>query len=210
MMSMRHMSPARAGLLVCSGLLFALAGCAGEGEGGEEGPAVQVAADADPQQLMTELQSIQAELESIRQRAMQSPDLQAERDSLAGQLETEMEELDPETAPMRERQQEIVTEAEAARAAGEEETVQELAAENREIQASLQETQQAVMETPTMSAAVDSFRLGMIAAMNEVDPRTDSLVARAQAIVAFLQERMAQQQGGRPGGAPPGATPDTM
>lgn len=210
MKSIRPMSPVRAGVLVCSGLLLALAGCAGEGNGGEEGPAVQIAPDADPQQLMTELQSIQAELESIRQQAMQSPALQAERDSLASQLETEMEELDPETAQMRERQQEIVTEAEAARAAGEEETVQELAVENREIQASLQETQQAAMEAPAMSAALDSFRQGMIAAMNDVDPRTDSLVARARAIVAFLQERMAQQQGGPPGGPSPGATPDTM
>jgi hypothetical protein len=194
----------RAGVPLLALLLGPLAGCAEEVTDGAEEAAVQIAADADPQELMAELQGIQQELSAIQQRAMQDPGLQAERDSLQRRLETKMAELDPEAAAKQERQVEIATEFEAAREAGEEEAVQELAMENREIQASLQETRQTALETEEMSAAVASFQEEMLADMNEVDPRTDSLVARAEAIVAHLQERMAEQ-----GAAPPEAAPDT-
>ncbi len=196
-------TPGVRGRLLLLALVFApLAGCAEEGT---DEAAVQVAADADPQQLMTELQGIQQELSAIQERAMQDPELQAERDSLETRIDEEMAELDPEAEAKRERQEEIATEFESAREAGEDSAAQELAMENREIQASLQETRQAALETEEMSTAIESFQEDMLGAMNEIDPRTDSLVARAEAIVAFLQERMAQQPT-----APQGTTPDTL
>lgn len=181
--------------------LLPLAAC---GEGGEETEAaVQIAEDADPQQLMVELQGIQQELGEIQERALEDPELEADRQSLEERLDAEMESLDPEAPTKQARQEEIAAEFAEARDAGEEETAQELATENRELQADLQQTRQAALQTEQMTTAIEAFQEDMLAAMNEVDPRTDSLVARAEAIVAFLQERMAQQE------AAPAPAPDT-
>lgn len=209
----RHAGFRRArGLVAVAVLLVApLAAC-----GDDASNEVAIAEDATPEELMTELRGIQQELGAIQEQAMQDPALQGGRDSLEARLEDEIDELDPEAEAKRERAEEIATEFETVREAGDEEGARELAMESQELQASLQATQQRALETEEMTAAIAAFQERMLEAMNEVDPRTDSLVARAEAIVAHLQEEMARQQAApRPEGAPeqapsPEATPDTI
>lgn len=179
-------------------LLLAVAAC----DRGDEEPTVTISEDASPQELMVELQQIQQELGAIQQQALERPQIQGERDSLEIRLRDEMRAVDPEAPAKMERAEALGNEFEAAQAAGDDEQARELAMEHQEIQSSLESTQRQVLETDEMSSALASFQESMIEAMNEVDPRTDSLIARADAIVAHLQEEMAQQQG-----APPGAQP---
>lgn len=184
----------RLGPLLLALPLLPLAACGERGEEAGAEAAVRIAADADPQELMAELQRIQQELAEIQERALEDPELRSDRESLERQLDQEMEALDPEAPTKQARQEELATEFEAAREAGEEEAARELAMETQELQADLQRTRQAALQTEEMTAAIQSFQEEMLVAMNEVDPRTDSLVTRAEAIVAFLQERMAEQQ----------------
>lgn len=190
--------PARPGLFLSTLLLLSTAGCGGD----EATDATTIAEDATEQELLTELQGIQQELSMIQQQALQNPALQDDRDSLERQLEAEIRELDPEVEAKRERRDTIASEFETAREEGDEASAQELAAEGQRLQASLQQTRQRAMGTADMRAAIESFQEDMLAAMQEVDPRTDSLVARAEAIVAHLQERMAQEPATLEGPAP--------
>lgn len=179
-------------------LLLATAAC----DRGGEDATVTISEDASPQELMAELQQIQQELGAIQQQALARPEIQGQRDSLETRLRDEMREVDPEAPEKMDRAEAIGNEFEAAQAAGEEEQARELALEHQEIQSSLETTQRQVLETEEMSTALASFQENMVQAMNDVDPRTDSLMARADAIVAHLQEEMARQQA-----APPGAQP---
>lgn len=186
--------------LVALLLLLPLAACGGEDAEQE----VTIAEDATPQELMSELQQIQQELGTIQQQTLeQNPELQSGRDSVERRLEAQMEQLDPEAQAKMARAEEIGAEFQAAQEGGEEAEAQELATEHQQIQASLQQTRSQALQTEEMTTALDSFQERMLEAMNEVDPRTDSLMARADAIVAHLQEEMARQQAAPEGGAAP-------
>lgn len=189
---------ARIGGVLFALLLTSAAACDRDGEDA----AVTISEDATPQELMAELQQIQQELGAIQQQALARPEIQGQRDSLETRLRDEMREVDPEAPAKMERAEAIGNEFEAAQAAGDDEQARELAMEHQEIQSSLESTQRQVLETEEMSTALASFQESMVEAMNEVDPRTDSLIARADAIVAHLQQEMARQQT-----APPGAQP---
>lgn len=195
----------RGALALLVAVLLPLGACA---EGGDaEAGAATIPEDADPQQLLAEFQRIQAQLGEIQEQALQDPELEADRQALERRLDAEMEALDPEAPAKQARQEVLAAEFQAAQEAGEEETARELVMENQQLQEDLQQTRDAALQTQEMTAAIESFQEDMLAAMNEVDARTDSLLARAEAIIAFLQQQIAQPQTVEQ--TPPEAEPDT-
>lgn len=198
----RWAAPGRALALVSLVSLLALAGCVSEG--GDEAPprdaaaenAVPEASDAAVPQsdapvpqvpalqqeqmaLMAELRSIDETLQPIRERALQDPEVQAQRNRLVEHVQEAMSEIDPETTGNMARFDSLRVEFGAAQRAGEQERLQGLATELRSLQASLQRTQGAALEQEDVAEALDAFREDLHDQMRQIDPQADSLLDRA-------------------------------
>lgn len=150
--------------------------------------------EVDQMALMMELQAIDQALGPIRERAMQDPELQRQQQELIARVEAEMERIHPGTAADRGRFDSLRSEFGAAQQAGEQQRVQTLGTELRELQTSLQETQAEAIEQTEIAEAIEAFRENLREKMREVDPQADSLLQRADVLGERLQAAMRQPE----------------
>lgn len=182
---------------------LALAACQSDGAEGDAegadgvslaadgaGTTVQGAPPVDPARqmaMMGELQSIETQLQPIRQRAMQNPELQAKEQALVAQVQAAMNEIFPEMETAEARYDSLVTEFEAARAAEDTARAQTLGGELQGLQMSFNQAQMQALQQEDVAEALETFRNDLFEAMRGLDAAADSLLDRAEELNAELE-----------------------
>lgn len=158
-------------------------------QGGGEAPQLPPGA----QELITELQQVQARLEPIQQQALGDPEVQAAQQRLGEQVQAAMEEVDPATPDRIERLQALMGRAQAAQAEQDQEAMSAIVTEAQGIERQLQATQAQAIERPDIAPGVEAFQAQLLQKMVEVDPEAASLMERAQELDAQLGELFGQR-----------------
>lgn len=156
---------------------------AAEGAGESAGTTVSGAPPVDPARqmaMMSELQSIETRLTPIRERAMQSPELQAKEQALVAQVQAAMNEIYPEMETAEARFDSLVAEFEAARAAEDTARAQTLGGEIQGLQMSFNQVQMEALQQEDVAEALEAFRSDLFEAMRGLDATADSLLDRAE------------------------------
>jgi hypothetical protein len=141
----------------------------------------------DPMAIQQELVQIQQRLVAAEQEAMKDPALKALQADLQQQIEREMAEVEPTYEAKIERIDEIRTRLDQSQQAGDQAAVEQLITEGTKLQRELEAAQGKVLEDEQVAAKVAQFEEKLHAQMLEVEPETDKLVERANALVAKLQ-----------------------
>lgn len=140
--------------------------------------------------MFAELQAIDQQLAVVRDRALQDASMKAQEEELISVIEAAMEEVKPGSIELRADFETMITEYNAAREAGDQETVTELQPQLQVMDTELRETQTTVMQQPDMLAKVEEFQESLYAYMREIDDRADSLFTRGEELNVELQAMM--------------------
>lgn len=132
----------------------------------------------------TEMQQIQVRLQEIQQRALQDAALKAAQDSIGTEMTATMERLDPTYRAQAARAEALKADVAAAQAARDNAKLNQLAAEAAQLQQGFNAARQRAMQDAAMAARIKSFQERIVAKMNEMEPETQALLARLQALRA--------------------------
>lgn len=187
-----------------------LAACGGEGEGddaqetagSETTPGSQVQGSA----AMQEYRQLAQELDSIRQQAMEDPDLQAEETRLREAIQAKMEE-DPQTQALVERFDSTRQAFQEAQTSGDSAAMQELMPRLQQMQMQLQQAQGQVTEDPEIAGQIEDFRENLQAEMESIEPEAPEMMERADSLVEQIRQDMSSAAGSASAGT--GAAADT-
>lgn len=146
----------------------------------------------EAQELIGELQQLQARLQPIQQQALQDPEIQAAQQALGAEIQEAMVEVDPETPEKMERLQELMVQAQAAQAEEESAAMTEIVSEARALEQQLQAAQAAAIQSPELAPRVEAFQDRLLERMVEVDPEAEALLDRAQELNARLAAVLGQ------------------
>jgi hypothetical protein len=146
--------------------------------------------------LMTQLQAIDQVLAPVREQAMQDPEMQAREQEIIQQLDAAMESIAPGIGGMQARFDSLRAEYGAAQEAGEQERIQSLGGELQMLQVSIQETQSQALQQEDVASAIDAMREDLFTRMRAIDPGADSLLNRAEEVMAELEAMAAQAEDG--------------
>jgi chromosome segregation ATPase len=144
-------------------------------------------APAAPQQqtpAQAEMQQIQAQLQQIQQRVLQEPAIKAAQDSVGTEMTATMERLDPTYRAQVARAEALKAEVAAAQTAKDNAKLNQLAAEATQLQQGFASARQRAVQDPAMAARIKGFQERIVARMTEVDPQTQTLLARLQELRA--------------------------
>ena len=95
-----------------------------------------------------------------------------------------MERLDPTFRAQAARAEALKAEVTAAQAAKDNAKLNQLAAEATQLQQGFASARQRAMQDPAMAARIKSFQERIVAKMAEVEPQTQTLLARLQELRA--------------------------
>lgn len=149
---------------------------AGAAAQGNNGPSPEV------REWIEEIQQIQARLAPVQDQAMQDPGLQQERQQVADAVKQAMITADPGIAQRMARLEAIVGEAQKAQETGDGERLAALVAEARGIQEPLARAQAAALDRPEIEARVTAFRGRLRARMVQIEPSSEALLNRLEAL----------------------------
>ncbi len=141
-------------------------------------------------ELVTELQAIDQQLATVRDRAMGDPAIKAQEAELVAEIEAAMEEVQPGSIAMREEFDGLIGEYNAAQEAGDQAKLAEMGPQLQTMDMALRQAQSAVMERPEMLSKVEAFQESMFAHMREIDESADSLLTRGEFLNGELQTLM--------------------
>lgn len=138
--------------------------------------------------MLVELQTLQQQLGALQQQALQTDTaLQQKQVALEETIEAAMVEVDPRVERVTARLDTLRDEAVAAEAAQDTAGILALMQEAQQIQMTLEQAQEAAMERPEVSDAVEAFRGDLLVAMARLDPEAESLVARFEGLLERLE-----------------------
>lgn len=140
----------------------------------------------EAQELIQELQQVQARLEPIQQQALQDPQVQEAQQALGDEVQAAMTEVDPETPQRIERLQVLMSEAQAAQAEQDEAAMGEIVAEAQGLEQRLQAAQAEAVQRPDIAPQVEQFQAQLLEKMVELDPDVESLIEQAKELDARL------------------------
>lgn len=140
----------------------------------------------EAQELISELQRLQAQLQPIQQEAFEDPAIQAAQQALAADVQEAMAVVDPATPERMERLEALVAQAQVAQAEQDAAAMNEIVTEARGIEEQLQATQQAAIESAEIAPLLEAFEAQLLERMMEVDPNVESLIDRARELDARL------------------------
>lgn len=146
----------------------------------------------EAQEMITELQQIQATLQPIHQEAMQHPEIQAAQQELGAEIQSAMVEVDPETPERMARLQALMQEGQAAQQEEDRAKLNEIAAEAQVIEQQLQAAEAAAIQKPEIAPKVEAFQEDLLEKMVEINPETETLIERARELDARLSAAMGQ------------------
>jgi hypothetical protein len=148
----------------------------------------------EAQEVLAEMEQVQAEIEPIQRQALADPELQAEQAALGAQIQTVMTELNPAVPQQMERLQELSAEAESAQSEQDQARIEEILTEARGIEIELQEAQTQAVQRPDVAPRVQAFQEKIQAKMVEVDPAADDLIQRMGELENRLMALLVQPQ----------------
>lgn len=143
------------------------------------------------QEWIAEMQELQTELRPLQEQAMQDAALQREREQLTATVREAMVAADPANGERLDRLEQLMTEAQAAQAAGDTAKIAELTSEAQQIGPQVQAAQAEAMETPEVEARVQAFENNLFAKMAEMDPSKQARIDR----LSELSQRVRQAMG---------------
>lgn len=134
--------------------------------------------------VQQEMLQIQTRLQQIQARALQDATLKAAQDSIGTEMTATMERLDPTFKAQAARAEALKAEVTAAQAARDNAKLNQLAAEATQLQQGFASARQRAMQDAAMAARIKSFQERIVAKMAELEPETQTLLARLQALRA--------------------------
>jgi hypothetical protein len=144
--------------------------------------------DLEVQQLVTEAQQLQAQLQPVQQRALNDPAIQQEQQEVEDQVRSRIEDADPENAERLDRMEQLLAEAAVAQENGDEQKIAALTSEAQELQPHIQAAQQQALADPGIAERLSIFQENVRMKMIEIDPEAREVLARLSAIEQRLQE----------------------
>jgi hypothetical protein len=137
-----------------------------------------------------ELQQISARLQAAHARAMRDGRLKGAQDSLERDLRRAMDRADPELVRLADRARALEAEQETARRARDGERFATAAAELNQIRQRFVNAQALAMRDPAISGRMRSYEQRLHAALVQVEPGLDRLLARSRQLQGFLARVM--------------------
>lgn len=125
-----------------------------------------------------EIAQIQQRLMQTQQTALQDPALQQAQAEMGQVLLGVMQRQDPTMAQKTARASALQQDVAAAREAGDNARLHELAAEAEQLQADFAVARERAMADPEVHTAMTAFQEQVVARMAEIDPDTNDLLAR--------------------------------
>lgn len=127
-----------------------------------------------------EMAQIQQRLGALQQQAMQDSTVQAAEKQLGADIQAAIVRLDPAAQAKMARAEALQADVEAARAAGDNAKLNELASEAQALQVYFAELNPRVMALPEMEEKRKAFMGVLLTRMNEIDPQAQVMVNRLQ------------------------------
>lgn len=141
----------------------------------------------EQQALVDEFQQLQQRVSAVEQQAMeQSPALQQELADAQDAVIAAMIEIRPETQTDLERLEALEGEVRAAQQAQDADRMQTLMVEAVGLTERLNETQAQAMARDDVAQRLDAFQDNLMGQMVEIEPETETMIARMQEIAALL------------------------
>lgn len=155
----------------------------------QQAPAMSPALRDTLQTLLAEAQQIQQRLAALQQQAIEAnKELSAERDSIEQQIEATVVATDSQAAGRIARLKVLEAQFDSAQAAQDTAKLQSVVMEAQALNQQVQRERMAAMQQDSIAARIDAFREKLLAGMRKIEPQTDSLIARVEAIAARLQQ----------------------
>lgn len=132
----------------------------------------------EAQEVLLEMQQISERLGPIQQQALQDPEVQSAGEALTARIQEAMVEVDPTTPRNLERLESLMSEAQAAQQANDEDAFIRVVQEAQQIQASLEAAEAEAIQRPALVADIESFQDRVQAKMMEFDPEAGQLLER--------------------------------
>lgn len=148
----------------------------------------QQQATPEQQELMQEFQELQQRVSTVEQQAMeQNPELQEELAEAQEAVIEAMIEIRPETEGDLKRLEELEADIRTAQQEEDAEQMQALMGEAVGLTEQLNQTQAEAMERDDVADRLDAFQDSLMVQMTEIEPETETMVARMQEIAQQLQ-----------------------
>jgi chromosome segregation ATPase len=144
------------------------------------------------QELVMEMQQIEAELAPVQEQALQDAELQEEQQRVSTAVQTTMLQLDPSLPERTERFGQLQEEARAAQESGDVQRIAELSAEAQEIQQHLGNVQAEAMQNPEVAPQLESFQSRLMARMIEIQPETEQWIQRLEELQQQVESALLQ------------------
>lgn len=154
----------------------------------QEAPAAPQELTPEVQAWLAELQQLHVQLTELQEKALQDPQLAAQRDSLGAHIRAEMESIDPELPAKMSRIPQMEAEAAAAEAQNDETKLAALRTEAQQIEQQFLSAQQQALQKPELAAELSAFQSALEARILQADPEAPKLMARFQE----LEEKLAK------------------
>ena len=164
----------------------------GQGQSGQE-QSVQMPPAV---QAMMRLRQLQGKLDSIRNEALQKPELESRAKELESQLMDAMSELDPEAQQYMDRLDKLQQAFAAARKRSVTTQMRSLRKRAQPMADTVSSLRNAVFQQQGFQQKFTTFQKRVREQMRQVEPGVDSLRQEAQEIAQKLRKLQKQQQGG--------------
>lgn len=141
-----------------------------------------------------ELQSLSGHLQQVHDRALQDPALRQTRDRLMAAVQRAMDAADAELPRLAQRVTQIQEEMAQAQRAGDLPRFQTLEQERARIQARFMRVRATVLRQPDIARQSREYEDRLRARMIQIQPLTESLLARSRELQRLLQEALGERQ----------------
>lgn len=142
------------------------------------------------QEWIEEIQQLESELTPLHEKAMQDTALLQQRDEVRAAVREAIVKADPANGQRIERLEQLMTEAQAAQAAGDTAKIAALTTEAQQIGPQVQAAQEQAMETPEIEARLEAFENSLFAKMTEMDPTAQARIDRLNELNRRLREAL--------------------
>jgi hypothetical protein len=157
-------------------------------------PAVPPQLPAEAQELITEIQQIQAQLQPIQMEALQDSELMSAQEAFGARIQAAMIEMEPATTERLARLEALAAEAQAAEASQDEEKFGQIMVEGQQLEQQLQATQEQALQQPEVAAELDTLQTALVRKIIEVDPSAEQLLERLDELDTRLAMLLGQDR----------------
>ena len=130
------------------------------------------------------VQEITARIQAVQRQAMQDATLSAANREVGALISAALPRVEPNYPTYAARAQTLQADVAAARAAGDNARLNELAEEAKQLQANISAAQEKARTDPAVSEKLDAFKVDLFKKMVEIDPTVQDLVKQLEALQA--------------------------